>query len=137
MKSVSRTLLIPLGPIFPLSIGAFSIVWGLWLLIPKPENILEVYFFIEIPWIHYLTAAATIIFGIFLLYAYFKEKAVKVLCTPLLWLGIVYTYVAVTVGIAEWTNNTWLLYTFLAVYCLFGAANLLIGEEFYRIKLHK
>lgn len=137
MKSIKRTLLIPLGPIFPLSVGVFSIIWGIWLLIPKPENVLQIYFFIAVPWMHYLTAITAIICGTILLYSYLKEKSVMVLSTPLLWLGIVYMYVAVTVGIAEWTNNTWLLYAFIAGYCLFGAANYLIGEEFYRIKLHK
>lgn len=137
MKSVKRTLLVPLGSIFPLSIGCFSVIWGLWMLLPKAENVQQVYFFIAVPWIHYLVAAVAIIGGLVLLYMYFKEKAVHLLGTPLLWIGITYTAVAITIAISDWTNNTWLCYAFLALYCLFGVANYIIGDEFYRIKLHK
>ena len=129
-NAMGRHLNYPINPFMISSIGLFSIVWSLWILIPKNNSAtLITYKVFTMYGINYLMFICAFLIGLWLFLTPLFAKSIDSMTRPLTAMGIFWLAIGIFVAVGDWTTNTWLIYVFLTIYCLLSAANFRVNRD--------
>lgn len=129
MSRIGNALLRPVNKMFPALSGLFAIVWGIWLFVPKSDNTLSVYTFLQAANVGIIIGVLTILGGAWLCYGAYKTS-LNIMSMAMFWLGVIWTFIATFILLAEWTSNSWIIYVFLGCYCFLCTAVFSIQKEY-------